>query len=79
MMYYTVQSGDSLHSIAVAYNTTVSKLMSLNSQISNPNQIYPGEKIKVSSGSQWTKKSKSWKKKSSTSTSTSSTHKHHRW
>ena len=75
-MYYTVQSGDSLHSIAVSYNTTVSNLISLNSQINNPNQIYPGERIKVSSGNQWTKKSKSWKKKSSTSTS--SPHKHHR-
>ncbi|SPF40831.1 N-acetylmuramoyl-L-alanine amidase sle1 (fragment) [Candidatus Desulfosporosinus infrequens] len=76
MMYYTVQSGDSLHSIAVAYNTTVSNLMSLNSQISNPNQIYPGERIKVSSSSHWAKKTKSWKKKSSSSTSSS--HKHHR-
>jgi len=72
--YYTVISGDTLNNIASTYGTTVSDLMSLNSQISNSDQIYPGERIKVSSGS---KKSKSWKKKSSTSTSTSSTHKHH--
>ncbi|SPF44557.1 hypothetical protein SBF1_310040 [Candidatus Desulfosporosinus infrequens] len=75
-MYYTVQSGDSLHSIAVAYNTTVSNLMSLNPQIRNPHRIHVGERIKVSSGNQWSKKSKSWHKKSSTSTS--STHQHHR-
>ena len=74
--YYTVISGDTLNNIAATYGTTVSNLMSLNSQISNSDQIYPGEKIKVSSGS---KKSKTWKKKSSTSTSTSTstTHKHH--
>jgi len=73
-MYYTVKSGDTLYKIATKYGTTVSNLMSLNSQISNANQISIGEKIKVSSGS---KKSKTWKKKSSTSTSTSLTHKHH--
>ena len=71
-IYYTVISGDTLNNIADTYGTTVSDLMSLNSQISNPSQIYPGERIKVSSGS---KKSKSWKKKSSTSTP--STHEHH--
>ncbi|SPF47348.1 putative Lysozyme [Candidatus Desulfosporosinus infrequens] len=76
-IYYTVVSGDTLNNIAATYGTTVSNLMSLNSQISNPDQIYPGERIKVSSGNQWTKKSKSWKKKSSTPTS--STHKHNRW
>ncbi|SPF47385.1 hypothetical protein SBF1_3860002 [Candidatus Desulfosporosinus infrequens] len=71
-MYYTVKSGDTLYKIATKYGTTVSNLMSLNSQITNANQISIGEKIKVSSGS---KKSKSWKKKSSTSTP--STHEHH--
>jgi LysM repeat protein len=73
-MYYTVKSGDTLYKIATKYGTTVSNLMSLNSQITNANQISIGEKIKISSGS---KKSKTWKKKSSTSTSTPSTHKHH--
>jgi len=75
-IYYTVVSVDTLNNIATKYGTTVSNLMSLNSQITNANQISIGEKIKVSSGS---KKSKTWKKKSSTSTSTStsSTHKHH--
>ena len=76
LMYYTVKSGDTLYKIATKYGTTVSNLLSLNSKITNANQISIGEKIKVSSAS---KKSKTWKKKSSTSTSTStsSTHKHH--
>jgi len=42
-----------MHSIAMAYNTTVSNLMSLNPQISNPHRIHVGERIKVSSGNQW--------------------------
>jgi LysM repeat protein len=29
-MYYYVQPGDSMHSIAMAYNTTVNNLMHLN-------------------------------------------------
>ncbi|MDR3543106.1 MAG: LysM domain-containing protein [Desulfosporosinus sp.] len=52
-MYYTVQRGDSMHSIAMAYHTTVSNLMSLNPQISNPHRIHVGERIKVSSGKHW--------------------------
>ena len=50
-MYYTIQPGDSLHSIAMQYNTTVSNLMDLNPQISNPHRIHVGERIKV--GNQW--------------------------
>ena len=52
-MYYYVQSGDSMHSIAQAYNTTVSDLMDLNPQIRNPHRIHVGERIKVSSGDHW--------------------------
>ncbi|MDR3587964.1 MAG: LysM domain-containing protein [Desulfosporosinus sp.] len=52
-MYYYVQPGDSMHSIAQAYNTTVSDLMSLNPKISNPHRIHVGERIKVSSGDHW--------------------------
>lgn len=48
-MQYTIQPGDSLHSIAMAYGTTISNLMALNPQISNPHQIYPGETITVDS------------------------------
>ncbi|MDR3599688.1 MAG: LysM domain-containing protein [Desulfosporosinus sp.] len=52
-MYYYVQPGDSLHSIAMRYNTTVGNLMDLNPQISNPHRIHVGERIKVSSGKNW--------------------------
>jgi LysM repeat protein len=48
-MQYTIQPGDSLHSIAMTYGTTISNLMALNPQISNPDQIYPGEIITVDS------------------------------
>lgn len=44
---YTVQSGDTLSSIAEKFNTTVSNLISLNS-ISNPNLIYVGQVLKIS-------------------------------
>jgi LysM repeat protein len=52
-MYYYVQPGDSMHSIAMAYNTTVRHLMHLNPQIRNPHRIHVGERIKVSSGDHW--------------------------
>ncbi|MDR3543108.1 MAG: LysM domain-containing protein [Desulfosporosinus sp.] len=52
-MYYYVQPGDSLHSIAMAYNTTIGDLMDLNPQIRNPHRIHVGERIKVSSGKHW--------------------------
>ena len=71
VMYYYVQPGDSMHSIAMAYNTTVSDLMSLNPQISNPHRIHVGERIKVSSGNQWGNRNQwgrnEWSGKSKTS------------
>ena len=45
---YIVQSGDTLSGIAKKYNTTYLKLAQENN-ISNPNLIYPGQKIKISS------------------------------
>ncbi len=45
---YTVVSGDTLSQIASKYNTTVSNLVAINN-ISNPNLIYPGEKITITS------------------------------
>jgi GH25 family lysozyme M1 (1,4-beta-N-acetylmuramidase) len=48
--YYIVQSGDTLSGIAEKYNTTYQVLSSING-ISNPNLIYPGQKIVLPSGS----------------------------
>ena len=45
---YTVVRGDTLSEIARDYNTTVSNLVILNN-ISNPNLIYPGQRIIISS------------------------------
>ena len=42
---YTVESGDTLWTIANDYNTTVAQILALNSQITNPNFIYIGESI----------------------------------
>lgn len=43
---YTVERGNTLSQIARAYNVTVESLVELN-DISNPNLIYPGEKIRI--------------------------------
>jgi LysM repeat protein len=45
--YYVIQSGDTLGSIALKYNTTVEQLMSLNPNV-DPNALHPGERIRVS-------------------------------
>lgn len=47
---YTVVSGDTLSGIASKYGTTYQKLAEYN-EISNPNLIYPGQKIKIPSSS----------------------------
>lgn len=44
---HTVQSGDSMWKIAVKYQAGVSEIISANPQISNPNLIYPGQKINI--------------------------------
>lgn len=46
VIYYTVQSGDTLSSIATRYGVTVENLASING-LSNPNLIYPGEVLKI--------------------------------
>lgn len=48
---YTVQPGDTLSEIALRFGTTVSKLAQLN-RISDPDKIYPGQQLKLPSGSQ---------------------------
>ena len=44
--YYTVKAGDTLSAIAKRFNTTVNELVKLNN-ISNPNLIRVGQKIKL--------------------------------
>ena len=43
--YYVVEDGDTLWDIAVKFDTSVSKLASLNN-ITNPDLIYPGQKLR---------------------------------
>lgn len=45
---YIVKSGDTLWAIATAYGLSLNRLLQLNSQISTPNLIYPGQVIHVS-------------------------------
>lgn len=45
-VFYTVQSGDTLSKIAQKYGTTVQELAGINN-ITNPNLIYSGEKLRV--------------------------------
>lgn len=45
-VYYTVRSGDTLSAIASRYGTTYQKLAQMNG-ITNPNLIYPGQRIRV--------------------------------
>jgi uncharacterized YkwD family protein/spore coat assembly protein SafA len=46
---HTVQSGDTMWKIAVKYQAGVSEIINANKQISNPNIIYPGQKINIPS------------------------------
>lgn len=45
--YYTVKDGDTLSGIAKKYKLTLKKLVELNPQITNPNVIYTGQKVRV--------------------------------
>lgn len=44
---YIVRSGDSMWKIAVKYQVGVSEIIQANPQISNPNMIYPGQKLTI--------------------------------
>lgn len=46
--YYVVKKGDTLSAIAKKYNTTFQQLATINN-ISDPNKIYIGQKIKIKS------------------------------
>lgn len=47
MKIYTVQKGDTLYKIAKNHNITLDQLLSVNPNISNPDHIMPGMKIKI--------------------------------
>lgn len=47
---YVVQSGDRLALIAQEYGTSVNAILALNSQITDPNLIYPGEVLRIPVG-----------------------------
>ena len=49
-VFYTVQSGDTLSSIASRYGTTVQELVNIN-HLTNPNLIYPGETLRIATNS----------------------------
>ncbi|MEJ2301908.1 MAG: LysM peptidoglycan-binding domain-containing protein [Anaerolineales bacterium] len=44
---YTIQSGDTLGSIALRFGTTVNALLRANPQITNANQLVPGDQIYI--------------------------------
>lgn len=48
---YTVRAGDTMWLIAKKFGISLSELIRLNPQISDPNLIYPGQKINVPKGS----------------------------
>ena len=49
-VFYTVQRGDTLSKIANQYGTTVQELVDINN-LSNPNLIFPGQTLRVSTNS----------------------------
>ncbi|MBC8081168.1 MAG: SafA/ExsA family spore coat assembly protein [Gorillibacterium sp.] len=44
---YTVQRGDSLWKISVKYQVGLSEIIAANPRFSNPNLIYPGDKVTI--------------------------------
>ncbi len=46
-IFYTVKRGDTLSLIAKKHNTTVVDIVALNTNIKNPNLIYPGQTFKI--------------------------------
>ena len=50
-VFYTVKKGDTLTKIANIYNTSISNIIALNSNIKNPNLIFPGQQFKILNGS----------------------------
>lgn len=46
---YTIKSGDNLSTIAKKFNTSISKLLSLNPQIKDPDKIFIGQTLRLDS------------------------------
>ena len=44
---YTVQSGDTMFSIAQRFGVSLNALLAANPQVTNPNQLYPGQNVCV--------------------------------
>jgi lysozyme len=65
---YTIKSGDTLYQIAIANGLSVSQLASLNN-ISDPNEVYVGQVLKLSGSSSSSKTTTSSSSKSTTSSS----------
>lgn len=49
-MQYTIKRGDTLYSIAQQFGVTVAAILAANPDITNPNLIYPGQRITIPSG-----------------------------
>jgi LysM repeat protein len=45
--WYTVQPGETLRSIAAKFGTTWQAIWEINPEISDPNRIYPGQRIRI--------------------------------
>ncbi|MDA8440944.1 MAG: LysM domain-containing protein [Peptococcaceae bacterium] len=45
--HYIVRRGDTLHRIAACHGTSVGRLTRLNPQITRPDLIFPGERIRL--------------------------------
>ena len=45
--FYTVLDGDTLWSIASKFEIPIETLLTLNTNIKSPNQLVPGEKVKL--------------------------------
>ncbi|GGE42759.1 hypothetical protein GCM10011391_21970 [Pullulanibacillus camelliae] len=56
MKIYIVQLGDSLYKIAQKHGVSLEDLKKINTQLTDPDNIKPGMKIKVPSGSKYVKK-----------------------
>ncbi|MFC4618136.1 LysM peptidoglycan-binding domain-containing protein [Camelliibacillus cellulosilyticus] len=56
MKIYTVQKGDTLSAIAQKHGITLAEIKKMNPQLTNPDKIMPGMKVKVPTGSKHVKK-----------------------